>query len=92
MVGTQNIETNEALAQTLKGVVWGGNEVQNGGIDVDDKYVLGLTWDTPLNGLRLGGTYQHIKMDMISVMILLNPLSRSTEQEFFTMISSRILT
>jgi hypothetical protein len=65
-IGTQNIESNENLAQTLKGVVWGGTEVWNREINVDDKYVLGLTWDTPLDGLRFGGTYQQINIDMVS--------------------------
>jgi hypothetical protein len=66
MVGTQNIEANEHLAQTLKGVTWGGTEVQNRSIDVEDKYILGLTWDTPLDGLRLGGTYQRMDLSMVS--------------------------
>ena len=66
MIGTQNIDANEHLAQTLKGVTWGGTEVQNQSVDVESKYAIGLTWDTPLDGLRFGGTYQKMDMSMVS--------------------------
>jgi hypothetical protein len=65
-MGSQNIEANEHLAQTLMGVTYGGLEVTNEKIDVDEKYALGMTWDTPLNGLRLGGTYQIADMQLTS--------------------------
>jgi hypothetical protein len=64
--GTQNIDANEHLAQTLMGVTYGGTEVSNKAIDVDRKYAAGLTWDTPLDGLRIGGTYQRSDMQLIS--------------------------
>lgn len=66
MVGTQNIDANEHLAQTLKGVTWGGTEVTNKAVNVENKYVLGFTWDTPFDGLRFGGTYQKMDLNMVS--------------------------
>lgn len=67
MAGTQNISVTQDLALSLKGVTWGGTEViVEDSIEVDKKYVMGLIWDTPLNGLRIGSTYQQIAMNMVS--------------------------
>ncbi|MGD9209810.1 MAG: hypothetical protein PVI90_03490 [Desulfobacteraceae bacterium] len=65
--GTQNISANEALAQALMGITYNGTEVQNEAIDVKSKYVLGLEWGTPLDGLRVGGTYSKAEIDLTSV-------------------------
>jgi hypothetical protein len=66
MAGTQDIEGNEHLAQTLMGVTYGGTEVSNQEIDVDKKYAFSLNYNTPLNGLRIGSTYQRSDMILLS--------------------------
>jgi hypothetical protein len=57
--GKQNIPPNESVSQALQGTTAYKTPVQNDSIAVDSKYVLGLVWDTPLEGLRLGATYDN---------------------------------
>lgn len=57
--GTQNIPHNESVSQALQGTTAYTTPMENDCIDVDAKYVLGLLWDTPLKGLRLGLTYDN---------------------------------
>ncbi len=66
LAGTQNIEANESLAQSLMGINTFDPYMQNQDIKVDSKYAFGITWDTPLKGLRVGGTAQITKMDLVS--------------------------
>jgi len=60
--GTQNISPNESVAQALQGTTAYLTPVQNDSIKVDSKYVLSLLWDTPLEGLRFGATYDSSPM------------------------------
>jgi hypothetical protein len=66
LAGTQNIDANESLAQSLMGINTFDPYMRNQEIKVDKKYAVSLTWDTPLNGLRVGGTAQYAKMDLVS--------------------------
>ena len=66
MVGTQNIDANESLAQSLMGINIVDPYVVNQEINVDKKYAFSLTYDTPLPGLRIGGTFQYAEMDLAS--------------------------
>jgi hypothetical protein len=66
LIGTQNIDANESLAQSLMGINTFDPYMRNQDINVDKKYAVSLTWDTPVNGLRVGGTAQVAKMDLVS--------------------------
>ncbi|BBO71564.1 hypothetical protein DSCA_54940 [Desulfosarcina alkanivorans] len=66
MVGTQNIDADESLAQSLMGINTIDTSVTAEDIDVDKKYAFSLTYDTPLDGLRIGGTFQYAEMDLFS--------------------------
>ncbi len=55
--GTQNVDPNEAASQALQATTAYNTPLENDSIDVNHKFALGLVWDTPLNGLRLGATY-----------------------------------
>jgi len=55
--GTQNVPANESVSQALQGTTAYRTPVENDSIDVDKKYVLGLVWEPPVEGLRLGATY-----------------------------------
>jgi len=57
--GTQNIPANESVSQALQGTTAYTTPIVNDSIDVETKYVIGLVWDTPLDGLRLGATYDN---------------------------------
>jgi hypothetical protein len=59
MYGTQNVAPNEAASQALMGTTAIETPVENDSIEVDNKYVLALVWDTPLTGLRVGATYDN---------------------------------
>jgi hypothetical protein len=59
ILGTQNIAPNESVSQAFQGTTAYRTPVENDSIDVDKKYVLGLVWETPLDGLRLGATYDN---------------------------------
>ena len=64
--GTQDIDANESLSQILQGRTSDSVNVRNTNIDVNKKYVFSLVWDTPLDGLRFGGTWSKADMDLIS--------------------------
>ena len=66
LAGTQNIDANEALAQSLMGVFIFDPYVQAQEIDVDKKYALSLTYGTPLEGLRIGATLQYSEINLVS--------------------------
>ncbi len=66
MIGTQNIDANESLAQSLMGIFIFDPYVQAQEIDVDKKYALSLTYETPIAGLRIGGTLQYAEMNLVS--------------------------
>jgi hypothetical protein len=57
--GTQNVSPNESVSQALQGTTAYTTPVENDSIDVDKKYVFGLVWETPLEALRLGITYDN---------------------------------
>jgi len=57
--GTPNISPNESVSQALQGTTAYKTPIQNDSINVDKKYVVGLVWETPLEGLRLGATYDN---------------------------------
>lgn len=57
--GTQNVSANESVSQALQGTTAYTTPVENDSIDVDKKYAFGLVWETPLEGLRLGITYDN---------------------------------
>lgn len=56
MMGTQNLEPSEKTLQSLMGMTGKTSTIANDSIDVDSKYAFALLWDTPLEGLRVGGT------------------------------------
>jgi hypothetical protein len=57
--GTQNVPSNESVSQALQGTTAYRTPVENESIDVDKKYVIGLVWETPLEGFRLSATYDN---------------------------------
>lgn len=57
--GTQNVPSNESVSQALQGTTAYTTPVENESIEVDRKYVLGLVWEPPVEGLRLGITYDN---------------------------------
>jgi hypothetical protein len=59
LYGTQNVDPNESVSQALQGVTAFETPIENDSIDVDKKYVISLLWETPLDGLRLGATYDY---------------------------------
>ena len=66
LMGTQNIDANESLAQSLMGIFIFDPYVQAQEIDVDNKYAFSLNYETPLPGLRIGGTLQYAEMNLVS--------------------------
>lgn len=52
--GTQDITPGEGASQALQGTTATEAPVSNDYIDVDSKYAAGIVWDTPLDGLRMG--------------------------------------
>lgn len=62
MYGTQTIDKNSRMAQALVG--YPSDWIDNDSIEVREKYAGSLVWATPLEGLRLGFTYDNVKMDL----------------------------
>jgi hypothetical protein len=57
LFGSRDIDPNESASQAIQGTTAISTPVENDGIEVDSKFVVSLMWDTPLSGLRVGGTY-----------------------------------
>lgn len=57
LYGSRDIAPNEAASQALQGTTATSTTVANDGIEIEDKYILALIWETPLSGLRVGATY-----------------------------------
>ncbi len=68
--GTTSIPNDGAVAWTAEEAGW--YKVKD--FEVDHKYYGSLIWNTPLNGLRLGGSYVQISLDMNTVTTIENPL------------------
>lgn len=63
MYGTQNIHQDSRMAEALVG--YPSALYDNERISVDDKMAAGLVWATPLEGLRLGASYDKTKMNLL---------------------------
>lgn len=55
LYGTQTIEQNARMSETLVG--FASDTYDNDSVDIDVKYAASLQWDTPIQGLCLGVTY-----------------------------------
>jgi hypothetical protein len=61
--GTVDVDDDdERLNYHLRAASQNLTDLESTSIDVDWRYALGLVWDTPLDGLRLGGTYNETKL------------------------------
>jgi hypothetical protein len=78
MYGTQNVEANEAASQALQATTAYETPIQNNSIDVDSKYSIGMVWDTPLNGLRVGATYDC--SELLAIALVLGDAIPDTEE------------
>lgn len=63
MYGTQTISQNSRMAEALVG--YPSDLYDNENIDVDTKYAGNIVWATPLEGLRLGVSYDNVKMSLL---------------------------
>ncbi len=71
MYGTQNVETNEDISDELipkfmPGLQISGDSIVNGDFEVKDKFAGNVTWDTPMDGLRLGISLDNIAMSAVT--------------------------
>ncbi len=62
LYGTQTIDQNTRMSEALVG--FASNTYDNDSMNVDVKYAASLAWDTPLQGLRLGVTFDHTEMSL----------------------------
>ncbi|MCP3921839.1 MAG: hypothetical protein GY714_04560 [Desulfobacterales bacterium] len=65
--GTQDVEgdtTSQAMYIMGLSSTSYTTDLQGDEIDVDKKYVVGLVWDTPLDGLRFGFTYDNTELSI----------------------------
>jgi hypothetical protein len=59
LFGDNDIDPNEAASQAIQGTTATSTPVENDGIEIKDKLIFALVWDTPLSGLRMGATYDY---------------------------------
>lgn len=57
LFGKRDVDANESASQALMGTTAVYTPFENDNIQIDNKYVIGLMWETPLDGLRMGATY-----------------------------------
>ncbi|MBN1625651.1 MAG: hypothetical protein JW944_03930 [Deltaproteobacteria bacterium] len=65
-LGTQNIKASERTKQAFMDATSNNDMIETTSIDVDSKYAGSLVWDTPLDGLRISGTYGDTKLSAVA--------------------------
>ena len=77
--GTVEVDDNdERLAYHLRGATQNLTNLESTDITVDSRYALALVWDTPLAGLRLGGTYNQAKLSANAITGISGPEGDTT--------------
>lgn len=79
MGGTVDVEDEDSrLAYHLRAASQNLTQLDSTEIDVEWRYALALVWDTPLEGLRFGGTYNEAKLSEEADITVTGPMGTHT--------------